>query len=181
MVRSVLIQVMCAYSYLALNHGFSHGDLELRNVLVKYIDLEAQPRYRVLIYVVGHMAYIVPTHGIVYVLCDLDTACLEGGRRVQTVHGDVLRFMEVLGRTTGVEELRGVAQSYSCRPSRYAPVWLLSECGLGKPIDVTADRLSKWLDWQEQGCATLLFVHGGVQTRLRARTGPAESQLTEQV
>jgi len=170
LVRSILIQTLCSYGYLSLNFGFSHGDLELRNVLIKRIDIEKHPEYARLIYIVGHVAYIVLTHGIIFVLCDFDTSIVGKGiaQRTETVHNDVLRFVHVLGKETNIVELCNLSnQCSNMRPSRCAPLWLLRECPFSKPIEVTPTRLSRWLEWQAAGVCTLLFIHNDIQTRSR--------------
>lgn len=166
--NNILIQVLCAYGYLSINSGFSHGDLEVRNVLVRSIDLEKQPEYTLLIYIVGHVAYIVETQGLIFVLCDFDTSMIGTGitQRLETINNDVIRFTNAIGKLFDNKDLCNLSREYrNNKLSRCAPIWFLREYDPIEKIDVTALRLTEWLEWQKKGICTLLFIHNDIQTR----------------
>ena len=157
--RSLLIQVLCTYQLLIRRYGFTHGDLELRNILVKKSVEETQS---LLIYIFGDIAFVVKTHGILFLLSDFGKSSLWSTPTEQQtqIRTDILRFLYVLGQImvsgTGSGRVSGTSNVTRVTASRDLPLKLLLGWVLTRPLEATKERIAKWKRLEARGRATLL-------------------------
>jgi hypothetical protein len=159
--RIAILQVLLACAHLALSHGFAHGDLELRNVLVRRSSALEHQR----------LAYVLPdgrvilvrTRGLVLVLCDLglSSAGLCGEElRIRSLD-DAARFARVLGIALGVSELLELSDSLHSATRTYGGelTWeVVASWPLARAGPAERSRAARWLRMGDRGEATVLRV-----------------------